>query len=41
VRVVVDSDEVPEVLVERADLVVDGPAAVLDLLRTLVADAGG
>jgi trehalose 6-phosphate phosphatase len=41
VRVVVNSDEVPGVLVERADLVVDGPVAVLGLLRTLVADAGG
>jgi trehalose 6-phosphate phosphatase len=35
VRVAVASDEVPGELVDRADLVVDGPSAVLDLLRYL------
>lgn len=38
VRVAVASDEVPGELVDRADLVVDGPPAVLDLLRYLSAD---
>jgi trehalose 6-phosphate phosphatase len=37
VRVAVASDEVPGELVDRADLVVDGPSAVLDLLRHLAA----
>jgi trehalose 6-phosphate phosphatase len=36
-RVAVASDEVPGDLIDRADLVVDGPAAVLDLLRGLAA----
>jgi trehalose 6-phosphate phosphatase len=42
VRVAVASAEAPPELVERADVVVDGPAALVDLLRTLVppADAG-
>jgi trehalose 6-phosphate phosphatase len=35
VRVAVDSAEAPPGLLERADLVVDGPAAVVDLLRSL------
>lgn len=35
VRVVVDSDETPSALRARADVVVDGPAAVEDLLREL------
>jgi trehalose 6-phosphate phosphatase len=35
VRVVVDSDETPEDLRARADVVVDGPVAVEDLLREL------
>jgi trehalose 6-phosphate phosphatase len=34
-RVAVDSDEAPEELVRRADLVVEGPAEVVELLRTL------
>lgn len=38
VRVAVASDEVPGELVDRADLVVDGPSAVLDMLRYLAAD---
>ena len=38
VRVAVASDEVPGALVDRADLVVDGPSAVLDVLRYLAAD---
>ena len=37
-RVAVASDEVPGELVDRADLVVDGPSAVLDMLRYLAAD---
>jgi trehalose 6-phosphate phosphatase len=42
VRVAVASAEVPRELVDRADVVVDGPAALVALLRTLVppADAG-
>ena len=36
-RVAVASDEAPAELVERADLVVDGPAGVLDLLTRLAA----
>jgi trehalose 6-phosphate phosphatase len=36
-RVAVRSDEAPPALVERADLVVDGPPAVLDLFRRLAA----
>jgi trehalose 6-phosphate phosphatase len=35
VRVAVASTEVPGDLIERADLVVDGPSGVLDLLRQL------
>lgn len=35
VRVAVRSDEAPADLLDRADLVVDGPAAVLDLFRSL------
>ncbi|MBA2295019.1 MAG: trehalose-phosphatase [Actinobacteria bacterium] len=35
VRVAVDSGEAPAGLVEAADLVVDGPAGVLELLRAL------
>ena len=35
VRVAVRSVEAPAELIERADLIVDGPAGVLDLLRTL------
>jgi trehalose 6-phosphate phosphatase len=35
VRVAVASNEVPGDLIERADLVLDGPSAVLDLLRQL------
>lgn len=35
VRVAVRSPEAPAELIERADLIVDGPAGVLDLLRTL------
>jgi trehalose 6-phosphate phosphatase len=31
-----DSDEAPAALRDRADLVVDGPAGVVDLLRTLL-----
>ena len=34
-RVAVSSSEVPEELVDRADLVLDGPSALLDLLRNL------
>jgi trehalose 6-phosphate phosphatase len=34
-RVAVDSDEAPEELLRRADLVLQGPAEVLELLRTL------
>lgn len=34
-RVAVASDEAPDELIDRADLVVDGPAEVLDLLRRL------
>jgi hypothetical protein len=33
----VASTEVPGDLIERADLVLDGPSAVLDLLRQLAA----
>jgi trehalose 6-phosphate phosphatase len=42
VRVAVASAEAPRELVDRADVVVDGPAALVDLLRTLAspADAG-
>jgi trehalose 6-phosphate phosphatase len=36
VRVAVRSDEVPPELLDRADLVVDGPTGVLQLLRDLV-----
>ena len=36
-RVAVASAEVPSDLIERADLVVDGPTAVLDLLRQFAA----
>jgi len=35
VRVAVSSSEAPEELLDRADLVVDGPGALLDLLRGL------
>jgi trehalose 6-phosphate phosphatase len=35
VNVAVDSDEAPPALLERADLVVHGPAGVVELLRTL------
>jgi trehalose 6-phosphate phosphatase len=38
-RVAVTSAEAPSDLIERADLVVDGPYAVLDLLRRLASDA--
>ena len=38
-RVAVASPEAPGDLIERADLVVDGPRAVLDLLRQLASDA--
>jgi trehalose 6-phosphate phosphatase len=38
-RVAVDSPEAPGDLIERADLVVDGPRAVLDLLRQLASGA--
>jgi trehalose 6-phosphate phosphatase len=38
-RVAVASAEAPSDLIERADLVVDGPYAVLDLLRQLASDA--
>lgn len=34
-RVAVDSDEAPQELLHRADLVMQGPAEVLELLRTL------
>jgi trehalose 6-phosphate phosphatase len=34
-RVAVDSPEVPTELIERADLVVDGPRAVVELLARL------
>jgi len=37
VRIAVHSTEVPAELVERADLVVDGPAGLLEWLRALVA----
>lgn len=37
VRVAVSSDEVPSELLERADVIVDNPAAALDLLRDLLA----
>jgi trehalose 6-phosphate phosphatase len=37
-RVAVGSDEAPAELLARADLVVDGPAAAVDLLRRLSAD---
>jgi trehalose 6-phosphate phosphatase len=37
VRVGVDSDEVPARLLERADVVLDGPAGVVAFLRSLVA----
>jgi trehalose 6-phosphate phosphatase len=36
VTVLSDSDEAPAALRDRADLVVDGPAGVVDLLRTLL-----
>jgi len=36
VRVVVSSDEAPPELLDRADLVVDGPAAAVGLLRSLL-----
>jgi trehalose 6-phosphate phosphatase len=36
VRVAVSSDEAPKELLERADIVVEGPAGVLRLLRELV-----
>lgn len=39
VRVAVRSDEVPAELIERADMVVDGPIGALDVLQQLV-DAG-
>jgi trehalose 6-phosphate phosphatase len=35
VKVAVASDEAPAALLERADVVVDGPAGLLELLRTL------
>jgi trehalose 6-phosphate phosphatase len=35
-RVAVDSGEAPGELLERADLVVDGPAGALDFLRRLL-----
>ena len=35
-RVAVRSDEAPAELIERADLVVDGPSGTLDFLRTLL-----
>jgi hypothetical protein len=38
-KVAVASDEAPGDLIERADLVVDGPRAVLDLLRQLASGA--
>jgi trehalose 6-phosphate phosphatase len=37
-RIGVSSDEVPPELLERADIVVDGPPAALDLLRGLLGD---
>jgi trehalose 6-phosphate phosphatase len=37
-RIAVSSDEVPPDLLERADIVVDGPPAALDLLRGLLGD---
>ena len=39
VRVAVSSDETPEELMDRADLVVDGPPGVLALLEDLVREA--
>ncbi len=36
IRVAVDSDEAPGELLERADLVVDGPPAVVELLQSLL-----
>ncbi len=38
VRVGVQSEEAPDELLRRADLVVDGPAEVVDLLRSLLPD---
>lgn len=38
-KVAVASDEAPAELMERADVVVDGPAGALDLLHQLAADA--
>ncbi|MGI8407945.1 MAG: trehalose-phosphatase, partial [Actinomycetota bacterium] len=35
-KVAVDSDEVPEELLRRADLIVDGPQETVDLLRRLI-----
>jgi trehalose 6-phosphate phosphatase len=35
-RIAVDSDEAPSELIERADIVVDGPSGVLDLFGSLV-----
>lgn len=40
VRVAVASDEAPSQLLARADMVVDGPAAVLTFLRSLIPPAG-
>ncbi|MFN2490138.1 MAG: trehalose-phosphatase [Actinomycetota bacterium] len=39
VRVGVDSDEAPPELIERADVVVDGPTGVLELLRRLAPES--
>lgn len=39
VRVAVASDEAPRELLERADIVVDGPHGAVDLLNRLLADA--
>jgi trehalose 6-phosphate phosphatase len=38
VQVAVRSGEAPDELLERADLVVDGPEGVLDVLRVLAGD---
>ena len=40
VRIAVDSPEAPSQLVERADLVVDGPPGVVALLRHLMRESG-
>jgi trehalose 6-phosphate phosphatase len=40
-RVAVRSDESPPELLERADVVVDGPPGVLDFLSRLLPDSSG